>query len=363
MPTDAIPVLLLAFDRPHYLRPVLESLAAQRLERCSTSFSFHFFQDGAVNRYSGIRYAGDGEIAAVRALIRSHFPRADLAASPDNVGVSEMFERAEDFAFRVLGAPYAIFLEDDMVLDPRYLATMAAIRAATEGCDAVGYFAAYGDHRLSPERLGALAGRPQRWRPMEHHWAFGLTRAHWEGMGPILAEYRALVHGRDYRRRPNLAVRRLFYERGVPIVATSQDAAKAAATAFLSRVRINVELPLARYIGQSGVHFTPSVYRSLGFGEQSPLAPDGDLVVVPPSDADIASLREEQSRGLDGFRSTLARHYGFRPVTRADVEVLYRVLLGREPESETVYEENVGRQLFVNLRRGIIDSEEFLGEN
>lgn len=354
---------MLSFNRPDYLRPVLDSLAAQRVEGCGTEFSLHFFQDGAVNRYSGIRYAEDGDIGACIDLVRERFPDADLHVSPDNVGVSEMFERAETFAFETLGAEHAIFLEDDMVLDRRYLATMAAMRAALRDTGEVGYFAAYGDHRLGPDELAEAARHPQRWRPLAHHWAFGLTRAHWQAMTPVLEAYRALVHGRDYRRRPNLAVRRLFFERGAPTVSTSQDAAKTAATTLLGRVRLNIETPLGRYIGESGLHFTPDVFRSLGYGSHPSFPLDGDVRIQPPTGEEIAAAHAMQARVADSARATLESRFGFAPVTRADVDALYRLLLGREPESEAVYEETVGRQLLVNLRRGIIDSEEFRGEN
>jgi hypothetical protein len=360
---ERVPVLLLSFNRPDYLRPVLDSLAAQRLDASDAVFSLHFFQDGAVNRYSGVRYAAADDIAACIRLVRERFPDPDLHASSDNVGVSEMHARAEAFAFTTLGAEWAIFLEDDMVLDRRYLATMARMRAVLRGTDQVGYFAAYGDHRLPPDRLAEVAAAPQRWRPMEHLWSFGLTRAHWQAMAPMLEKYRALVHGRDYRQRPNLAVRRLFFEHGVATVATSQDAARTAATILCSRVRLNIELPLGRYIGESGVHFTPEIFRDLGYGAPSPLAPEGDILLRPPEEADLALARAAQSRAIESARATLGQRFGFRPVTRADVEALYRLLLDRDPESEAIYEETVGRQLLVNLRRAMIDSREFRGEN
>src|ERR1700674_3663882 len=42
-------------------------------------------------------------------------------ATKGNIGIALNYERAENYMFKALGRPYALFLEDDLVLSPQYL--------------------------------------------------------------------------------------------------------------------------------------------------------------------------------------------------------------------------------------------------
>src|SRR5262245_31156811 len=104
-----LPILVLSFNRPHYLSPVLEALAAQAglaAERV------HLFQDGAVNAYSGRVAARREDVDACVALFRRRFPGGHVHLAPANIGIAENFLRAERFAFEELGAECAYFFED-----------------------------------------------------------------------------------------------------------------------------------------------------------------------------------------------------------------------------------------------------------
>ncbi|HEU4825046.1 MAG TPA: hypothetical protein VFS85_01120, partial [Dongiaceae bacterium] len=93
----------------------------------------HLFQDGAVNRYSGVRYADDSAIEACVRLFREVFPRGHVHASVPNIGTCENFLRAERFAFVTLKAPVAYFFEDDLVLSPHYVSALDVLRRALCG--------------------------------------------------------------------------------------------------------------------------------------------------------------------------------------------------------------------------------------
>jgi hypothetical protein len=353
----------MAFNRPDYLRQVLSSLRAQDLEGCAARFTFHFFQDGAVNRYSGVRYADDEDIAACTALARALMPGIDLHVSPDNIGVAEMFAAAESFVFDRLEADYAIFLEDDMVLDPRYLRTMAGIREHTVEHEEIGVFAAYGNHNLEGAGVSECLGRPQAWVPLGQHWAFAVTRTHWRAIQPFMRKYQEIVHHRDYRRRNHVAVRSLLDASGTPSRDTSQDKAKAVAAFLASRLRLNIELPLGRYIGEHGVHFRPELYRQLGYDRPPAVIPAGEVMLQPVTDDDLARLRRLAAERTAAERISAERQPGLRLVTREDVHDLYRLLLEREPEGEDVYRNAVGNVTLADLRNGIINSTEYRSNN
>jgi hypothetical protein len=363
MPSDTVPVAIMAFNRPDYLGQVFASLRAQELAGCRTRFSFHLFQDGAVNRYSGAPYADPADIAACIAIARAEMPSIDLHVSPDNVGVAEMFAAAETFVFDELKAGYAIFLEDDMTLDRRYLCTMARIRDHAAPHEEIGVFAAYGDHRVDPARIPALLAQPQRWMPLGHQWAFAATAVHRRAIDPIMERYRRIVHGRDYRLRDHTAIRRLFQDLGTSTLDTSQDAAKTAAAFLTSRLRLNIELPLGRYIGEHGLHFHPELFRELGYDRPMTDIPEGEVMLAEITTEDLARLHRETAQRAAAQRAPPARQSGLRLLTRDDVRDLYRLLLGREPEEEGVFENAVGRMTLSELRNAIINSAEYRAAN
>mgnify|MGYP001000854193 CR=1 FL=1 len=144
------PIAVISFNRPAYLRQLLASLAAQ--QPAVAQRRVHVFQDGAVNRYSGIRYADEGEIAASLAAFREFFPHGHVHASPDNIGITENVFRAEKMLFEELRAPVGYFFEDDLVLSPHYVAALDLMRRAFARFDRIVYYNANGAYGASLEQ-------------------------------------------------------------------------------------------------------------------------------------------------------------------------------------------------------------------
>ncbi len=90
------PLAIMSFDRPAFLEQVLESLKAQR-GGAMDGREVHLFQDGAVNRYSGITYADAADIDKCVAIFHAAFPGGKVHRSEDNIGVCENFLRAEEY--------------------------------------------------------------------------------------------------------------------------------------------------------------------------------------------------------------------------------------------------------------------------
>jgi hypothetical protein len=252
------PVIVLSFNRPHYLRPVLESLRHQ--EPRIDPHRIHLFQDGAVNLYSGVRYAEDDAIEACIRLFREIFPGGHVHASAPNIGICENFLRAERFAFTTLTAPVAYFFEDDLVLSPHYVAALDTLRRALCG-RRVGYFNACGSFA---SELAEQTARQHELIEMGHLWGFGLKRSHWRAVQATLEPYYRLVTGRDYRDRPHDAIRAFFRTLGISQGATSQDAAKAIASQALGSWQASTFACFAQYIGKQGTHFTEAAFERFG---------------------------------------------------------------------------------------------------
>jgi hypothetical protein len=256
------PIAITSFDRLDYLGQMLASLAAQ--QPAIKPRRVHLFQDGAVNRYSGIRYAEDADIAASLALFREYFPHGHVHASPDNIGFTENLLRAETLFFEELRAPVGYFFEDDLVLSPHYIAALDLMRRAFARFDRIVYYNANGAYGASLEQQRSNA---HKLIFMGHLWGAALKRSHWLRMQPFLADYHRLVTGRDERMRPREEVRALFRSWGKTQTHpnTGPDAARDLATHLLRRWRASCYPALGRYIGAEGMHFTPSRFKEFGF--------------------------------------------------------------------------------------------------
>lgn len=362
----AAPVILFGFNRPDYLRRVCLSLRAQRRRRVEDR-QVWLVQDGAVSPRSGVRYAEDAAIEASIAAFREVFPGGQmLDPQGHNFGIAENIRRGEDLAFQVLGADWALFLEDDLELGPDYLEVMERIAELAAPFPAIGYFAAYGDHRLPepPARIG--------WQPLEHNWGFGLRREAWARIKPFLDPYHAILARADYRFRLEAQIHE--WQRGLTYASdkSSQDAMKTVACAELGIARLMTNACFGRYIGVEGASFNARKFAELGYDRTAVVTLDS-LDFAPLDEAVVAGMiaRERTRLGafrrehFDGFLASLqARFFDpSRAVTREDVDALYRLLLDRAPENEQVYEHSMGRHNLASLRRAIMGSNEFRGRN
>ena len=217
------PIAVISFNRPQFLGQVLTSLKAQRDERLAER-EIHLFQDGAVNRYSRIRYASDTDIAASVDTFRNHFPNGAVHQSADNLGICENYRRAERYLFEERELEVGYFLEDDLVLSPVYIEMMDRLCRWAQMRPNVAYFAAYGDYYLEQAHIIA---RRRELVTLDHHWGFGLLRRHWRKMRGLLEPYYEIVAGNDYSRRDHRQIYALYTPYGLAPRASSQDAAKA----------------------------------------------------------------------------------------------------------------------------------------
>lgn len=281
------PIAVMSFDRPDYLRQVLLSLRQQQGAAIEDREVF-LFQDNWRNPHSGRVCAEEAKIAACIETFREIFPRGHVWAAPANLGVAENFLRAETTFFREMDAECGYFFEDDLVLTPRYLATMDALREAAAPSGRVGYFACYGHLQASAEEQ---LKRATLLRRIGHLWGFGLFRSHWEAMQPVMAEYYELTLGRDYKDRPSAEILRRYRGRGILAGVSSQDDVKKAVTYFLGRVGLNTQIVNGLYIGEQGLHSNAASFERGGYAR---------TVVLP---VDRVAFDFPDAAGLDALHA------------------------------------------------------------
>ena len=256
------PIAVMAFNRAGYLEQVAASLMAQR--GCDIEKrSIFLFQDGARSAFRRCLHTTQDSVDASVAAFRRLVPGGTVMVAPDNLGVALNFDRAERFFYEYLGAPAAIFLEDDLVLSDQYIATVDQLIDEHVDDARVGYVAAYGDHRLS---LDEQRRDPSQLSVLHHLWGFASFRRQWLSMRPWVKQFLQHVTGVDYRDRDHAAIRALFASWGFGCPATSQDAAKTMACILTGAVKVNTRIVLGRYIGEVGLHANTSMFEERGYG-------------------------------------------------------------------------------------------------
>ena len=288
---SSAPIIVMSFNRPEYLAQVLDTLVAQ-IGCGIEERAIYLFQDGRQNLFSKRNHGEAAPIEESVALFRRVVPKGTVMASPHNLGVALNFDRAELFAFQELGVEAAIFLEDDMVLSPHYVAALDTMLATYEYDSRVGYVAAYGDYQLP---LEAQRADPAGLLTMHHNWAFALYRRQWQLMRPYVEQYLALVRDIDYRKRDNEAIWALYASWGFGRVSSSQDAAKTMAVILTQSIKIKCRACLGRYIGEHGLHMKPETFQKRGFANTQ-MFPDPLPAVPGVTDQVYKSILAELTR-------------------------------------------------------------------
>lgn len=353
--SDLSPVFLMAFNRPQYVKQVISSLEDQI---DIGNREFHAFVDGPVSNISGKRYGDDDDIDAVINVISSSKLPFSIHRSNVNLGTFLSFLKAEEFGFQSRKFDCIYFFEDDMELSSHYLKTMDVLRALFEKDGDVGYFAAYGQHTTHASERHK---HRHKLLPLEHHWGFGLFRSHWLAMRPVIEEYSRIIGGVDYRDRDHVAVRTYFERLGVFIHATSQDEVKAAATMMLRKLRLNTLTCHGRYIGEIGSNFSKEIYAKMGFDKDLKMDDFVDNYNLPSALEMYQIFAAKLIRnGMIGTLTASSSAVDEKIICRKeDVDLAYRLILGRAPENEGVYKGRVGALTLRQLGDQMLRSEEF----
>jgi len=231
--------------------------------------------------------------------------------------------------------------------------------------ESVAYFSAYGDYHMSPQEV---AGRHRELITLDHHWGFGLLKRHWLSLQDRLRDYYDVVVGTDYTRRDHRRIFSIYEAAEAAPRASSQDAAKAFACDQLGLWRCNTLVPFARYIGATGQHMTPELFKDLGYDNAFvSQAPVMDLQLPGPSGIRekvleqrhlFETVRREELAGIIAKLPPMKLN-PMRLCTRGDVIAAYDLLLRRSVENEQIILEHLGTRPVQTLVSAIIKSSEF----
>lgn len=279
------PIVIVSYNRPDLLKPVLNSLRTQTRE--VPAENVFLFQD----------WVSAGIGTELQELccneFKRHFPEKNIVCADTNLGIALNFDRAEKFCFETLGADVAYFFEDDMILDQFYIQVLDQMAEFALADDRIAYVACYGNHTASRKdqlnRRSEIIG-------LGHKWGFALTRRQWLRQKPYVDAYLDIVTRRPYSQRDNAEIRELFRSWGFDFSGTSQDGAKDVASFALGTVKLNTFACFGRYIGEKGTHFNPKLFADMGFSRTELLGEAVEL--LPPSDELITRLLNDSKRWM-----------------------------------------------------------------
>ncbi len=259
----------MSFDRPIYLERVLQTVVAQRPFRQRTPV-FYLLQDGSVSRRTGRVFGDQEKILRSREIFARYLPQGQLHASEHNLGVAMNFDRAERLVFEMHEHEAAVFLEDDLLLQPDYFRILEQLLDIALQREDIGMVSGCGFRLNTP-----LAEQRRRKREIclldEHNWAFGLTRRAWRARDAVLQPYLKKLRDIDYRDRDQgenkqwMAALQKAHARHGQGYLTSQDSMKNLAMEILDLHRISTFTNNARYIGKEGEHSTAEKFQKRGY--------------------------------------------------------------------------------------------------
>ena len=287
-------VAMLAYDRIDYAAPVLSSLLAQTIagEPLSAHFDLWLFQDGLCEEDPRSDPQGHG---AISRLFAARGGEGRVVVQEHNLGVAAHFDLAEKRLFREEGYDFVVFCEDDLVLAPGYMATMALLGERFAEDPRVGMVSANpGDVTVAREVQEARRGA---YSAMDHNWGFGISRSFWERRQPFVEHYLALIGERPYRKRPGHLVTQWLRGCGFDPLGSSQDYAKQCATMALGAARIATGFNLGLPIGRTGLHCLPELFERMGFS-RTVVAQGAPNALAPLDQETYASIFKKQARGM-----------------------------------------------------------------
>lgn len=297
------PIAIMSFNRPGLLKDVLLSIKDQTVD--IDPHRLFLFQDGA---YPDTPEAHAAQTECI-SIFRDIFPKGSVMDASENLGVAFNFDRAETHVFEGLGAEAAIFFEDDLLLGPHYLEALLQLTRFALDEPRVAYAAAYGNHRAP---LGEQKRRASEITRLGHKWGFVLTRRQWLAQKEIVDGYLDILRGRNYRSRPHTNIIEYFQNLGYGVKATSQDAAKDAASFVIGTVKINTFPCFARYIGKVGLHSNEAFFEREGF-DNTEIYNDNMPTFDFPSSTLLDQWVDEDRRRLASPRKTMVTNMSITP--------------------------------------------------
>ena len=285
------PINVICFNRPEYLKSLMESIQCQTVEIPQNLL--YFWVDG----YSGSKDESinkKNETHKTITSIKKAFPGSHVQTSPSNLGIAQNYWRAEIYSFEQIEADSAFFLEEDIVLSPYYFELLLKVDSFLRTDTDIAYLSVTGsvaEDLTSPSQYFQTSG---------HSWGYLLRSWHYFERKVFFQDYIEMVSRQPYYLRKNVASEILTYflSKGVVIGGISQDAIKDGLKTYFQRISISTIEPWAQNIGIYGEHFQ-------GFSKYHNHIISHDLEGFPKS----FDLDDKSRLFFDGHKKTKVHYF------------------------------------------------------
>lgn len=252
--------------RSSYLRKCLASLEAQD---DLDGVDFYMFQDGAVNRFSGKRYATDKEVAASLAAFRgADLPNKTIYVSPDNVGSS--IQKRHQLRTLFPRYEHVVLVDNDLVFNRFYVSTLKALFRQFAGDLRAGIvqtsFRHRGTNLQGYARAQMMADKVSY--GFSHRWEMGFWRESWKRIAPFMEPFFELTAACDFKALVSMsvntaAVRRNLWKQYRTIWADQALETSARRAGYRG---VHTLAHRHRTIGRKGIYSTTRKFDNLRFG-------------------------------------------------------------------------------------------------
>ena len=244
----AYPINVICFNRPEYLQQLLRSLKGQSIE-CPDEL-IYFWVDGYSESKDEMLGRPDQTKETIL-QIQERFPRSHVMVSGKNLGIARNYWRAEQNSFETLGASSAFFLEEDLVLSPHYFELTMKMDSLFSFDRVTSHFSPTGDvtHTSSAPK--------EYFQAFGHNWGYLLRGWHHSERRGLLEEYLEIISMGPYYLRDQIQSQILehFYNKGIILAGTTQDAIKDGLRNYFGRVSVTTLDPWASNVGVLGENF------------------------------------------------------------------------------------------------------------
>ena len=241
------PIGIRLFNRPDYAEKLIESLQRQTLEISAQSLNF------IIDGYSGSLDEHRGKpdcTAEVAHLIRSTFPTAHIEQCSMNIGIAQTAFKLQCQIFDEQDSEWAIFLEEDVVLEPEYLQALHHMIALADDVPEIVKVAAnqtnlnYLKQPPKADRRNFYLGQGTQ--------AFAERRDFFNARKHLTEIYLETIAGRQYSDRDESEVFATLAEQGVFTIMGNNDVVHDRITMALKGLHVVSSQTLLADIGVAG---------------------------------------------------------------------------------------------------------------
>lgn len=245
--TFTFPVGIRLFNRPDYAEQLLSSLSHQTMTL-----------DGSlvyciIDSYIGSKSEKNDQpdnTQEVEHLVKKHFPKATVIKPESNIGLAKALHLLQTTLFETTQTDWALFFEDDLVLEPEYLEQINHLIHLSNGIPEitkVGVFqlrTGYIKHPPTKNRKDFFLGEGTK--------AFAERRSYFELRKQLTEVYLSALGDVQYSQRDHVRIYTAMALHGVFAITTYNDAIHDRLAAYFKKLHVVTAISFARDIGSEG---------------------------------------------------------------------------------------------------------------